>query len=73
MYFNGVLCIRIFDNRCAWYCMSNVEVKVPIKEATISAKVIRADGTVEDLGVVARVTPEKAGIVSKIKKILKWW
>lgn len=70
MYFNGVVSIRQDKERYVWYSM---EVKVPFKEATISAKVIRADGSVEDLGVVARVEPERPGIVNKIKKLLKWW
>lgn len=30
-----------------------INIKEKIKEASISAKVIRADGTIEDLGVVA--------------------
>jgi hypothetical protein len=36
-----------------------VEAKGQIKEASIEAVVIRADGTVEDLGVIAHTDPEK--------------
>ena len=35
-----------------------------IKQYTISAKVTRADGTVEDLGIIAEVKP-----ISPIKKL----
>lgn len=34
--------------------MGRIEAKGPFREASIAAVVTRADGTVEDLGVVAR-------------------
>lgn len=40
-----------------------------IAKATISAKVTRADGTVEDLGVIADVGEEDA--VSKMDRLLR--
>jgi hypothetical protein len=33
--------------------VGNIEAKVPLKQATIEAVVIRADGSREDLGVVS--------------------
>lgn len=36
-----------------------MEAKGEIKEATIAAVVIRADGTREELGVIARMEPPK--------------
>lgn len=38
-----------------------------VKEATLSAKVIRADGTVEDLGLISYSTS------NPIKKIIYWF
>lgn len=40
--------------------------QVGLKNVTISAKVIRANGTVEDLGVVCTIKPD-----SKMKKLFK--
>jgi len=36
-----------------------IEARAGIKEASIEAKIIRADGTEEDLGIVAHTDPEK--------------
>ena len=41
-----------------------------IRETTISAKIIRANGDTEDLGVISRT---KVGIVLKIIKFIKKW
>ena len=38
--------------------MAGLIAKDKISEATISAKIIRADGTIEDLGVIAEMKPE---------------
>ena len=44
--------------------MGTVRAGVGVKSATISAKVIRADGTVENLGVIAR-TPAKMSMLRR--------
>jgi hypothetical protein len=38
--------------------MSGLTAKDKISEATISARIIRADGTIEDLGVIAEMKPD---------------
>ena len=45
--------------------MSGLTAKDKISEATISAKIIRADGTTEDLGVIAEMKKE-----SSFRKVL---
>ena len=47
--------------------MSNITARAGIKEATISAVITRADGTVEDLGVIARMRKE-----SIFRRVIKW-
>jgi transposase-like protein len=42
----------------------DIEAKVGVKEATLSAVVIRADGTREDLGVIASSRPGR---------LRRWW
>jgi len=52
--------------------MSGVDAKARIKEAIISARVIRADGSIEDLGIIARTKqePEKLSI-KRLAKLIK--
>ena len=45
--------------------------KSEIGEVTIEAKIIRADGTVQDLGVIA--TNKKKGVIKRIIGRFKKW
>lgn len=49
--------------------MNTLTAQTKIRKATISAKVIRADGRVEDLGVV---WSNKSYIKNLINRIKKW-
>ena len=48
--------------------MAAISATARVKSATISAKVIRADGTVEDLGVIAST---KVSIIDRLKAFVK--
>ena len=52
--------------------MSGVDAKAGVKEAIIAARVIRADGSIEDLGIIARTKqePEKLSI-KRLAKLIK--
>ena len=38
-----------------------------LRDASVSAKIIRADGTVEDLGIIC----EKVSLITKLKRFFK--
>jgi hypothetical protein len=41
-----------------------------VKKGTISARIIRADGTIEDLGIIAKA--KKPNIFKRFKEMVKW-
>lgn len=45
--------------------------KGTVKEVTVSAIVRRADGTVEDLGIIAHAKPKKPDLLERIKTKIK--
>ena len=50
----------------------HIDVNSGIKEVSFSAKIIRADGTVEDLGVVAQYSKNPIkNLFFKLKRFLK--
>ena len=46
-----------------------MDTKCVIRKSTISAVVTRADGTVEDLGVISEQTYDKPGIITQLRRI----
>jgi hypothetical protein len=48
--------------------MGTISTTARVKSATISAKVIRADGSVEDLGVIAST---KVSILDRIRAFIR--
>ena len=54
--------------------MGRIKASVPIKRATISAVIKRADGTIEDLGIISYYHRNPLmRLAYKVRELLKLW
>jgi len=50
-----------------------VDSRQPVGYASLSARIIRKDGTVEDKGIIAEYRPEKINLLRRAARAIKDW